>query len=173
MPARLELPDHILLSPISYDDDASSVRSLSAQDSDSEDDEFLRASRSTLELARHDQTVLDEEEEREKLLTRRGPADGLRRIFSPNGSRIRIGKKGRRRCRRRGRKSAGRRGRETPLKEDDLMYGIEDGYRDDLSTRSSTPSSELDRQPLDDSQCAQVWADVSLLAYRTPLLIRY
>lgn len=90
-----------LLSPAGYDDDASSLRSLSEQDSDSEDDEFLRNSRSTLELTEHDRSVLEEEEERVKLLTRGGAGNGLRRIFtsSPQGS-VRIGKKDRRRRRR-------------------------------------------------------------------------
>ncbi|KAJ5404405.1 Type I phosphodiesterase/nucleotide pyrophosphatase/phosphate transferase [Penicillium cosmopolitanum] len=84
---------HALLSPSHYDNDAASLRSPSEQDSDSEDDEFLRHPRSTLELNSHDRAVLEDEDELEKLLTRRGPAHGIRRMFSPgpSGNSVRIG----------------------------------------------------------------------------------
>lgn len=134
---NLESPS--LLSPSNYDNDAASLRSPSEQDSDSEDDEFLRHPRSTLELAQHDRSVLDEEEELEKLLTRRGPAHGLRRIFSPNGSSVRIGKKGRRRAQ----KEARRARRERVSEEGELMYEMEEGFRDDDSLMSGS-SSDLD-----------------------------
>lgn len=128
-----------LLSPSNYDNDAASLRSPSEQDSDSEDDEFLRHPRSTLELAQHDRSVLEEEDEMEKLLTRRGPAHGLRRIFSPNGSSVRIGKKGRRRARREARLAR----RERVSEEGELMYEMEDGFRDDDSLMSGS-SSDMD-----------------------------
>ncbi|ODM21398.1 hypothetical protein SI65_02241 [Aspergillus cristatus] len=127
-----------LLSPGEYDDDAS-LRSPSEQDSDPEDDEFLRRSRTTLELAEHDRTVLDEEDELEKLLTRSGPTHGLRRIFSPvsagSGS-VRIGKRERRR-RRQERREARR--REQKSDEGELMYEMEDGEGegDELLRRGS------------------------------------
>ncbi|KAK2852161.1 hypothetical protein FQN49_005308 [Arthroderma sp. PD_2] len=72
-----------LLSPAGYDEDVSPVRALSDQESDSEDDQLMEASRSTLDLVQHDRTVLEEEEERERLLIRAksSPTDGLRRIF--------------------------------------------------------------------------------------------
>jgi hypothetical protein len=162
--SALDPPTHHLLSPASYDDDASSVRSLSAQDSDSEDDELLRASRSTLEVALHDRTVLEEEEEREKLLTRRSPADGLRRIFSSNGSSIRIGKRERRKRRRQEWRDR-RQGQQKTHEEGSLMCEIEEGYQDDLSTQCSTPS-ELDHQSLDDPRCLEVWRllDIPLIS---------
>jgi hypothetical protein len=126
-----------LLSPANYDNDAASLRSPSEQDSDSEDDEFLRHPRSTLELASHDRTVLDEEDEMEKLLTRRGPALGLRRMFSPSGGNVRIGKKERRRARREARR------RERVSEEGELMYEMEEGLNDDDSLISDS-SSDLD-----------------------------
>ncbi|KAJ5085170.1 Type I phosphodiesterase/nucleotide pyrophosphatase/phosphate transferase [Penicillium argentinense] len=128
-----------LLSPSHYDNDAASLRSPSEQDSDSEDDEFLRHPRSTLELNNHDRAVLDDEDELEKLLTRRGPAHGLRRMFSPNGSSVRIGKKERRRARREARQSR----RERVSEEGELMYEMEEGIGDDTDSLMSGSSWDL------------------------------
>lgn len=111
----------LLLSPANYDGEP---RSPSELDSDSEDDEFLRQPRSTLELSKHDRAVLDDEDELEKLLTRRG--SGIRRMFSPNGSSVRIGKKERRRSRREARLSR----RERVSEEGELMYEMEEGIGD-------------------------------------------
>lgn len=122
---------HELLSPANYDNDAASLRSPSEQDSDSEDDEFLHASRSTLELAKHDQSVLEEEDEMEKLLIRREPTQGIRRMFSPSGPRVRIGKRERRRARRGSR-------RQRVSEEGELMYEMEEGIGDDESLMSES-----------------------------------
>ncbi|RAO67452.1 uncharacterized protein BHQ10_003464 [Talaromyces amestolkiae] len=146
MPSRQELRDHDLLSPSAYDDDVTSPRSLSEQDSDSEDDEFLRANRSSMELARHDKTVLEEEEEMEKLLVRSGPADGLRRIFSPTSGPVRIGKRDRSRRRERKRSIQGK-----PHQEGDLMFEMEEGFRD-FSDVDSIDSFNLDEKDVDDWQ---------------------
>ncbi|KAF3391013.1 hypothetical protein DPV78_010986 [Talaromyces pinophilus] len=146
MPSRQELRDHDLLSPSAYDDDITSPRSLSEQDSDSEDDEFLRANRSSKELARHDKTVLEEEEEMEKLLVRSGPADGLRRIFSPTSGPVRIGKRDRSRRRERKRSIQG-----NPHQEGDLMFEMEEGFRD-FSDDDSIGSFNLDEKDVDDWQ---------------------
>ncbi|PYI09658.1 nucleotide pyrophosphatase family protein [Aspergillus sclerotiicarbonarius CBS 121057] len=143
MPLRRNIPTSSLLSPGDYDEDAESLRSPSEQDSDSEDDEFLRNSRTTLELAEHDRTVLDDEEEREKLLTRSGPTHGLRRIFSPSSSSIRIGKQERRRqrqARREARKARHGRKRESA----EIMFEMEEGHRDDERSLLSASSSDLD-----------------------------
>lgn len=138
-----------LLSPGEYDDDAS-LRSPSEQDSDSEDDEFLRASRTSLELAEYDRTVLDEEDEREKLLTRSGPTQGLRRIFSPisaGGGSVKIGKRERRR-RREEREKRRQRRKEHMSEEGELMYEMEegdeyeDGDGDDQESLISRPEVE-------------------------------
>jgi hypothetical protein len=130
-----------LLSPANYDNDAASLRSPSEQDSDSDDDEFLRHPRSTLELSQHDRSVLEDEDELEKLLTRTGPALGLRRIFSPNGSSVRIGKRERRRARREARLSR----RERVSEEGELMYEMEEGLGDDdTSSLMSGSSMDLD-----------------------------
>ncbi|OOF91525.1 hypothetical protein ASPCADRAFT_409128 [Aspergillus carbonarius ITEM 5010] len=144
MPLRRNIPSSSLLSPGDYDEDAESLRSPSEQDSDSEDDEFLRRSRTTLELAEHDRTVLDDEEETEKLLTRSGPTHGLRRIFSPSSSSIRIGKQERRRRRKQARGEARniRRGKKRESAE--IMFEMEEGHRDDERSLLSESSSDLD-----------------------------
>lgn len=139
----LESPS--LLSPSNYDNDASSLRSPSEQDSDPEDDEFLRHPRSTLELAQHDRSVLDEEDEMEKLLTRHSPTQGLRRIFSPSASSVRIGKKERRRARREARQTR----RERVSEEGELMYEMEEGFRD-VDSLMSRSSSDLDGDEKED-----------------------
>jgi hypothetical protein len=147
MPPRPDLLSPSLLSPGDYDDDASSLRSLSEQDSDSDDDEFLRKSRTTLELAEHDRAVLEEEEEMEKLLVRSGPTHGLRRIFSPNGSSVKIGKYERDRDRRRKRQDERKRRRRSAAGQNgELMYEMEEGYRESESSLLSGSSSELDQR---------------------------
>lgn len=146
-----------LLSPASYDDDASlHSPTPSDQDTDSEDDEFLRTSRTTLELAEYDRTVLEEEDEREKLLIRGGPADGLRRIFSPSSARtgggsVRIGKKERRRQRREQREEERRRRRKKERNEHgELMYEMEEGNDDDDDRESLLRRSEESAGLLDE-----------------------
>jgi hypothetical protein len=154
MPSKPEPSSPFLLSPSAYDDDVASLKSLSDQDSDSEDDEILKGNRSTLEIAKHDRTVLEEEEEMENLLVRKGPADGLRRMFSPTSGPVRIGKKERQR-RRREAKAKRMRGRQKPYQEGDLMFEMEEGFRDETDD-SSTSSWELDRKELDGWQHKQV-----------------
>ena len=137
MASKTEGPDSSFLSPSAYDDDASSLRSPSDQDSDSADDEYLEQPRTTQELAQHDRSVLDDEEETENLLTRGGPTHGLRRIFSPHRGNVRIGERDRRRQKKSRWESRG--GRNGTGEESELMFEMEEGYRDD----SSEPS-ELD-----------------------------
>lgn len=131
-------PSPSLLSPGEYDDDAS-LRSPSEQDSDSEDDQFVRGSRTSIELAQYDRTVLDEEDEMEKLLTRStGPTEGLRRIFSPSSpvGNVKIGKKEKRRQRRREQQGQGRdASRESRRKHTsengEFLYEMDEGDEED------------------------------------------
>ncbi|KGO70283.1 Type I phosphodiesterase/nucleotide pyrophosphatase/phosphate transferase [Penicillium italicum] len=129
---------HSLLSPANYDNDASSLRSPSEQDSDSDDDALLDQNRSTLELAEHDRAVLEDEEELENLLIRRGTRHGLRRIFSPNGSTVKIGKTKKERPQRRGSR------RERVSEDGELMYEMEEGIGDDNASLLSRSSLDLD-----------------------------
>ena len=57
------------LSPVAYDDDASSVHSRSEQDSDSDDDQLQARARNSRELRARDRLVLMEDEEIEGLVT--------------------------------------------------------------------------------------------------------
>ncbi|KAK2804049.1 hypothetical protein FQN51_002580 [Onygenales sp. PD_10] len=147
MPPRPVPASPSLLSPSAYDDDVASLRSLSDQDSDSEDDELVKGSRTTLELSQHDRTVLEEEEERERLLVKTSPTDPLRRIFGSkhdNGSSVRIGKRERRRQRRLERRAARMERKGRKEEEAELMYEMEEGvFEDDASSQSSTTSSDL------------------------------
>lgn len=163
-----------LLSPGGYDEDAAPIRALSDQESDSEDDQLMEASRSTLDLVQHDRTVLEEEEERERLLikAKSSPTDGLRRIFGANphdnGSfSVKIGKRKRSRRRRkelaamtsdrrRRRSSAQSNNEAMDLGEDDeLMYEMEEGVckalesDDDSRSVSSISSISSDLDPRD------------------------
>jgi hypothetical protein len=167
MPSRQELRDHDLLSPSAYDDDVTSPRSLSEQDSDSEDDEFLRANRSSMELARHDKTVLEEEDEMEKLLVRSGPADGLRRIFSPTSGPVRIGKRDRSRRRERKRSIQGK-----PHQEGDLMFEMEEGFRE-FSDNDSIDSLNLDEKDADDWQEKPVSQVYGSRTYNLKLILNF
>lgn len=158
-------PRRDLLSPRDYDDDAESLRSpLSEQDSDSEDDEFLAQSRTTLELSQHDRAVLEDEEETEKLLTRSGPTHDIRRIFSPNRSNIRIGKKEEARRQRRKEKRDARKA----LREkrhgygDEEMYEMEEGHPGDDSSLLGS-SSELDERIQERYADAQVCYDYHMI----------
>lgn len=145
MPLRKAPPSPSLLSPSAYDDDVVSLRSLSDQDSDSEDDELIKGSRTTLELSQHDRTVLEEEEERERLLVKKSPTDGLRRIFGhENGSSVRIGKRERRRQRRLQRRAEQIKRMGDKGEEEGLMFEMEEGtFHDDASSQSSGTSSDL------------------------------
>lgn len=166
MPPRLVPSSPSLLSPAGYDDDVASLRSHSDLDTDSEDDQLVQATRSTLELALHDRTVLEEEEELERLLTRRAnPPSGLQRIFSSThdtGSSVRIGKRDmkRRRKKRRPPQSRMNRGGD---EEGELMYEMEEGdafnKEDDGSTSSlssCSSSTSLDTLALDNRTFKQV-----------------
>ena len=58
-----------LLSPVAYDDDATSLHSRSDQDTDSDDDQLISRARNSSELRAADRMVLMEEEELDKLVT--------------------------------------------------------------------------------------------------------
>jgi hypothetical protein len=152
-----------LLSPAGYDDDVASLRTFSDQDSDSEDDQILQGTRSTLELARHDRTVLEAEDELERLLTKRTPTDGLKRILGVShdtGSSVRIGKKEKRRRARQRRRAMRRKNAELggDAERDELMFEMEEGgFADDSSSLlSNSASSDSDSTDLDATGFTQV-----------------
>lgn len=143
-----ESKDIPLLASSSYDNGISS--SHSHQLSDSEDDQVTHGAQTSLELAEFDRCVLEEEEDREKLLGSQSCGQGVRAIVkggNSHGSQVRIG----RRERRRRRKAAkGRKGGKDD-EQGELMYEMEEGGRkDDASSESSGSSSELDKQKFHD-----------------------
>jgi predicted AlkP superfamily pyrophosphatase or phosphodiesterase len=151
--------ENSLLVPFSNDDDSSSLRTLSDQDSDSEDDEVVHGAQTSLEIAKHDRSVLEEEEEREKLLLEGGKPRGLRRMFSGNlrnGDKVTIGKRDRRRRRRQERRDE-RRVRNDQLmrgqgEDEELIFEMEQGgLKSDASSETSEGSSELDRRKYRDA----------------------
>ncbi|ORY60504.1 type I phosphodiesterase/nucleotide pyrophosphatase [Pseudomassariella vexata] len=83
---------HGLLSPVAYDEDASSLHSRSDQDTDSEDDKLMARARNSRELRARDRLVLMEEEEMDKLVAEsRAKQETQRRgngIIIPNPLRI-------------------------------------------------------------------------------------
>lgn len=69
-PPRTTADDASLLSPVAYDDDATSLHSRSDQDTDSDDDHLQQNARNSQELRAHDRAMLVEEDEVEKLVAR-------------------------------------------------------------------------------------------------------
>ncbi|OCL05588.1 Phosphodiest-domain-containing protein [Glonium stellatum] len=113
----------------------------------SEDEDHYEDGRPSSEAAERDHRILDEEDERERLLAREGGSGRFPRLFNggePSGDKVKIGKRERRKLKRearRGRKH-GRRGEAS-----ELMYEMEEGGRSSES-ESLRNSSESDQQRL-------------------------
>ncbi|KAM4065334.1 type I phosphodiesterase / nucleotide pyrophosphatase [Hirsutella rhossiliensis] len=161
-----------LLSPITYDDDASSLHSRSDQDTDSEDDQLQQRARNSRELRAHDRIVLMQEEEMDRLVTssrrehRRGSGLAVPnpfKMFGRNNSLTNLSAAGsstedlaveKRKARRARRKQKRHRlTRDARHGEDgELMYEMEEGgMKDGSSTGDTTPredSDEVDRRRL-------------------------
>ncbi|RDA95380.1 hypothetical protein CP533_3509 [Ophiocordyceps camponoti-saundersi (nom. inval.)] len=167
--------DGSLLSPVAYDDDASSLHSRSDQDSDSEDDQLQRRARNSRELRAHDRIVLMEEEEMDRLVTssrrqqRRGSSLNVPnplRMFGRSASNSSLAvpdstiddqhnmaseKRQARRARRKQRRNK-LLGDARDGEDGELMYEMEEGDMDrSSSTGDNTPrtrSAEMDRHRL-------------------------
>lgn len=156
-----------LLSPVAYDDDATSLHSRSDQDSDSDDDDLQRNARSSQELRAHDRTMLMEEDEVENLVTksrRRGsPSPGFNPLsvfnwrkhskdHTPSNSSTDDFATEKRRSRRARRQERRERLKEHARHGEDgeLMYEMEEGGMKDGSSTgdSSEDSDERDRMRL-------------------------
>jgi predicted AlkP superfamily pyrophosphatase or phosphodiesterase len=164
-----------LLSPIGYDDDASSIHSRSEQDTDSDDDQLQLRARNSRELRARDRLVLMEEEELEGLVAstrreqeRKRRGSGLAvpnplRILKRKGSNASLAsstddvmdeKRERRRSRRERRQQKKERLLENAEHGEDgqLMYEMEEGgMKDGSSTGESSDrddSDEVDRRQL-------------------------
>ncbi|KAF4309774.1 Type I phosphodiesterase/nucleotide pyrophosphatase/phosphate transferase [Botryosphaeria dothidea] len=123
---------------------------LAGSDSDTayEDDNGYDEGKTSAELRREDRSLLEEEEEREKLISRstsgRGAKAGLGSLFRKDGDMATTT----RGARRKSKKEPGRhrRGHLRSAEESELMYDTEEGGR--LSSASSRDSSEADEQRL-------------------------
>lgn len=165
--------DGSLLTPSHYDDDASSLHSVrSNQDTDSEDDEVLMEARTSGEVRLHDQSVLMEEEERDRLLEesriqrgRRGsaialpaPLKGLFRKASNPSTTIRNAdeekhktERGRRRTVRRREKKERLMGEAEHGEAAELMHEMEEGGMKEGSATGDSSETDLGSDEIDQS----------------------
>lgn len=130
------------LTPAPYDSDATSLRPALDQPSDSEEELLAEKSRNTLELNNYDASLLRDEEERENLLTKKGPFQGMKNVFKGPSSDagLNLGGRGvssKRRKQRRG-STLSRKGNRAA--EGQLMFEVEEGYKN-ISSRSSSSDS--------------------------------
>lgn len=136
-----------ILASAKYDNDAASLRSLSDHGIDVEED-FEEKSRTTLELNDYDASLLREEEEREKLLAKGTRFDGVKRLFkgSLSDREISMDENGARRQRRRERRGSRRGLLGENAEEGQLMFEMEEGFKDTSSRSSSSDSLRLSRE---------------------------
>ena len=119
----------------------------SQQDVHSEDGDHYEDGRPSSEVAERDYKILDEEDERERLLARGGGSGGFPLPFNggdTSGDKVKIGKRERRKLKREARRDR-KHGR--PGEASELMYELEEGGRRSES-ESSRNSSESDQQRL-------------------------
>ena len=136
------------LTPATCDNDATSLIPASDQSSDSEEERLVEKSRTTLELNYYDASLLRDKEEHENLLTEKGPLHGMKNVLKGPSSDAGLSLGGRearskRRKQRRGSK-LGQRG--DRAEEGQLMFQMEEGFKDISSRSSSSDSLHLDRE---------------------------
>ena len=133
-----------LSSASQYDADAPSLHMASDQASDSEDDQLLDDEQITYPLNEHDRTVLKDEEETEKLLSNPTRFDAVQNIFKTNpheGQPVKASRRDARRQRRR-EKRRSKRGRSNRSGSGhEVMYEMEEGWKDTSSQNSANSSS--------------------------------
>jgi hypothetical protein len=94
----------------------------------------------------HDRSVLREEEERERLLTKETPVARLQKVFgarSSDGEPTKLGKNERRRQRRREKRAARRKKRSGGKDDGELMFEMEEGGLKDSGSEASSSSLDL------------------------------
>ncbi|GAB7352746.1 hypothetical protein MBLNU459_g3098t1 [Dothideomycetes sp. NU459] len=124
-----------------------------ASEAESSDDDAVRGLRTSTDIRQHDRSIIEGEEEVEKLLTAKDEQSGFKNMFRRKdgaGNEVKISDKQRRQYKREARRE-GRRNRRKRRKEEEseLMYEMEEGGPKD-SSDSSGNSSEIDRQKLGD-----------------------
>lgn len=136
------------LTPATYENDATSLTPAPDQSSDSEEERLAEKSRTTLELNDYDASLLRDEDERETLLTAKRPLHGMKNVLkNPSGDAgLSLGGREVRRKRRkqRGGSTTGQKG--DRAEEGQLMFQMEEGFKDISSRSSSSDSLHLDRE---------------------------
>ena len=138
-----------------YRDDSSDA------ESEFDNDPVAQHARNSTELAEHDRGLLDEEEERETLLTggraQKDPPKGFfgrkQKDKEPSAFELKENKK------RPGRARKGKRGKKRNRKDEEgeLLYEMEEGGETyDTSSQASSSSAELDKLNLSDSSMSKV-----------------
>ncbi len=137
-------------------------------DSDFEGDPVVRHARNSVEVAEHDHEILDEEEEREKLLAGESTRDAPRGFFSGRhkGGQADMNKQASRRLRRSRKRRKHARGSSRD-EEGELMYEMEEGGpRSETSSLASSSSTELDKLNLKQSSISYVRFETLQTRYR-------
>ena len=132
----------------------------SDEESDFENDSVARHPRISSEGAHHDQDLLEEEEEREKLLTGTSKAKSLEGLFNKRRREDPFhGTKVKEKLRSNRRSSNRRNHRRGKSKDEDgeLMFEMEEGGpRSETSSQASQSSSDLDKMNLADASSSKV-----------------
>ena len=136
-----------ILSASHYDADASSIHTASEQASGSEDDQLLNDPQ---EISNeNDRSILRDEEEMERLLSKPKHLNVVQDIFKSNpheGRPVKMSRREARRERRRQKRhSKGRKSRGSG-RASEVMYEMEEGFKDSSSqTSANSSSAELDK----------------------------
>jgi hypothetical protein len=131
-----------------FDNEAASLRSPSDQASDSADEHLTEKSRTTLELNDFDASILRDEEEVQNLLSKKGPFDGIKNVFKGASSNIALRERDREtKSQRRKKRRASKRGlKGESAEEGQLLFEMEEGFKDISSRSSSSDSLRLDKE---------------------------
>ena len=136
-------------------------------DSDFEGDPIVRHARNSVEVAERDHEILDEEEEREKLLAGENSRDATRGFFSRRhkGGQADMNKQASRGLRRSKKKRKHARGGSRD-EEGELMYEMEEGGpTSETSSLASSSSTELDKLNLKQSSMSKVRSEALQTLY--------
>ena len=136
-----------ILSASHYDADASSIHTASEQASDSEDDQLLNNTQDTSN--ERDRSILKDEEETERLLSKPKHLDAVRDMFTSNpheGAPVKASRREARRENRRQKRHSRRRKSRSSRSASEIMYEMEEGWKDSSSqTSPNSSSAELDK----------------------------
>ena len=127
-------------------------------DSDFEGDPIVRRARNSVEIAEYDHEILDEEEEREKLLAGESTKDAPRGFFSKRhkSGQADLNKEASKKLRRSRKKRRHARGSSRD-EEGELMYEMEEGGpTSETSSLAASSSTELDKLNLKQSSISKV-----------------